>query len=667
MTSRRLAVEITGLGSSSEVSAFCGFLFFSEVVLQLIVFGMHRSGTSAITGLLQAMGAFLGEECELLAPMECNIDGFRERQDVHDINEHLLAALDASWYAPLNAESNKLPVAEQESFTGSAAPVIEKLNRHHLWALKDPRMCVLYPYWKPLLSDPIGVLCWRNPLEVAASLQRRDGLPFVYGLALWEWYTVKALEALQDMPFCVVSYDRLIDKPLDTALELYQSCLKCGVSGLREPNDEMLASVIKPGLRHEAADRAIEDDWLSRNQLNLINWLRNPAGAPPIHGSDAARSVLEVIGDLRQRLDSAERRICAVEQCCRAANEGRERWEKRAETVMRSADALSDASDVLLRSLSWKIGRTAGTFARLVQGGKAGSSPESFLQRAAAEYRDWKRHRDFRVIALINTYNEELLIRPCIEHLISHGIDIFILDNESTDRTVEIALEYKGRGLIAVENVPRNTDAFCMLPILARKEELTAELDADWFMHTDSDEFRYPPAGFSTLKEAIVAADARGYNAIEFMEYTFVATAEHPRHLPGSFLETMRWYYPFQPFRPHRLNAWKRQSVPVSLAEFGGHQVNFPGRRIYPEYFVLRHYTYLSEEHAVAKFAKLKPVIAEAGYHGFRKKLIAADIALPSENDLRLFDGNASLDASAPRKTRFVEDAMRRRLEGGGK
>jgi len=40
--------------------------------------------------------------------------------------------------------------------------------------------------------------------------------------------------------------------------------------------------------------------------------------------------------------------------------------------------------------------------------------------------------------------------------------------------------------------------------------------DGDWYIHHDADEFREAPAPWSTLKEAIQAVDAEGYNAIDF-------------------------------------------------------------------------------------------------------------------------------------------------------
>ena len=62
---------------------------------------------------------------------------------------------------------------------------------------KDPRICLLLPYWRAVLQAPMAaVLVWRAPLAVARSLRRRDGTPLPYGVALWERYNRSAIANL---------------------------------------------------------------------------------------------------------------------------------------------------------------------------------------------------------------------------------------------------------------------------------------------------------------------------------------------------------------------------------------------------------------------------------------------------------------------------------------
>jgi glycosyltransferase involved in cell wall biosynthesis len=259
------------------------------------------------------------------------------------------------------------------------------------------------------------------------------------------------------------------------------------------------------------------------------------------------------------------------------------------------------------------------------------------------------------VVAIIAAYNEERFIGDCLEHLFANGVEAYLCDNESTDKTVEIASSYLGRGLRGIEILPRD-GTYRWRQILARKQHLAAELTADWCMHLDVDEIPQSPRVGQTLADAFGEADRAGYNAVEFRELTFVATREVPDHDHPDFRRTMRWYYPFAPRRLHLVRAWKRQPR-VDLVSTGGHQAQFSGRRISPQPLFLRHYLILSREHMVRKYVQRRYDSGEVhdGWHGWRAKLTADKIRLPSETELRSTASDADLDASSPRRRHYVE------------
>jgi len=255
-----------------------------------------------------------------------------------------------------------------------------------------------------------------------------------------------------------------------------------------------------------------------------------------------------------------------------------------------------------------------------------------------------------RVVALLATHNEERFTGGCIEHLARHGVETYLIDNESTDATVAIAERFQGRGLAGIETLAHDEVSWLGLQ-LNRKAELAATIDADWFVHVDADEIRLPPHSGHTLAEAVAEVDELGYNAVNFLELTFVPTREHPDHDHPRFQETMRWYYPFLPHFPNRLNAWKRQEHPVDLRSEGGHHVDFPGLRLYPESFPMRHYLHLSVEHAIRKYAKraYDPAELAAGWHRRRAAFRGDDILLIPESELREYVSDDLLDVSNPR------------------
>ena len=279
-----------------------------------------------------------------------------------------------------------------------------------------------------------------------------------------------------------------------------------------------------------------------------------------------------------------------------------------------------------------------------------------------------------RIVAILASYNEQRFIRACLEHYLQQGIEVYLLDNDSTDGTLDIAREYLGRNLIGIERIPRN-GMYVWQDILKRKEEIADRLKADWLMHADPDEIRVAPDSRQTLAEAIADVDRQGYNAINFMEYTFIPVRESSEHDNDRFQDTMKWYYPFAQRHPHRLNAWKKQPrswrgpkalmreivrnkrLPpsVNLHNSGGHIVSFPGIRPYPVDFKLKHYIVLSLDHAIQKYVKkvYAPKEVESA-HGWRATVQEHDFLLPSQSQMRLYTSDDELDPGNPLKEHLL-------------
>lgn len=262
-------------------------------------------------------------------------------------------------------------------------------------------------------------------------------------------------------------------------------------------------------------------------------------------------------------------------------------------------------------------------------------------------------------MAILATYNERRFIGNCIEHLHAQGIDVYVCDDGSTDETMKIAEQHLGRGLIGIEQLPRpEGGTFDLAAQLSRKEELTREIDADWFMHMDADEIRLPPPGQATLADAFAAADRNGFNAVNFVEFTFVPTREEPDHDHPRYLDTLRSYYAFSPRFPHHLKAWSTND-PVDLVSSKGHNVSFPGLRMYPVSFPMKHYLFLSAPHAIEKY-----VNGREGRRAdsWRTHLTESTVDLLSQSELQRADRGVELDASRPRARHYLADRLQTRL-----
>ncbi|MFC0470048.1 sulfotransferase family protein [Halalkalibacter kiskunsagensis] len=219
----------------------------------ICILGMHRSGTSTVTGSLNILGVELGNEKKLLTPARFNKKGFWEYSDITQSQEKLLEILTSSWDStkPLPAlwwndekikpiKSKLINIVENE-FIGKP-----------LWGWKDPRNCLTVPLWKDILDELKIKLSYlivvRNPLDVAVSLKRRNKFYKKKSIDLWSLYTLSALLWTEKEERELIFYDDL--------LKGWQKALKPVASSLGIPWSEKIAvkasmeSFITPNLQH---------------------------------------------------------------------------------------------------------------------------------------------------------------------------------------------------------------------------------------------------------------------------------------------------------------------------------------------------------------------------------------------------------------------------------
>ena len=228
---------------------------------------------------------------------------------------------------------------------------------------------------------------------------------------------------------------------------------------------------------------------------------------------------------------------------------------------------------------------------------------------------------EFKVIAIIAAFNEGDIIGKTLETLAADGIDSYLIDNHSTDDTVLEAQRWLGRGLVGIETFPPGAPSteFAWAELLRRKEELAFSLEADWFIHHDADEIRQSPFPDLSLKAAIHYVDRTGYNCIDFRALVFPPTDDGFRQGddPATYFQ---WFEDAASFDQVQRKCWKSAKTRVSLAQSGGHDVDFPQRLVFPVPFLLRHYPIRSQAHGVRKvLVERKPRYAaderERGWH----------------------------------------------------
>ncbi|MCA1644633.1 MAG: glycosyltransferase [Chloroflexi bacterium] len=209
----------------------------------------------------------------------------------------------------------------------------------------------------------------------------------------------------------------------------------------------------------------------------------------------------------------------------------------------------------------------------------------------------------FRVAAIVPTFNEADVIAHTLQYLIDDGIDVYVVDNRSTDATVEIVRQFEGKGLLGVERFPAEPapKTYDLRAILGRIEELVVPLEHDWVMLHDADERRRGPWPGVGLRDALYHVDRAGYTCVDHVTLNFWPTDNG--YLPTHDVEEYFAYFEFSDHTGHfhQRRAWKNLGEGVSLAPSAGHDVGFYGRRVYPFKFLLKHYPFRSRSHGEYK------------------------------------------------------------------
>ncbi len=258
--------------------------------MQILVLGMHRSGTSVVTRIINMMGAYFGPEGMSLGYNRDNPKGFWERKDVVMLNDQLLQCFGARWQNVRGWDVSKLG-AVPKSLTGMVRSLTLEMDAHRPWVVKDPRMCITLPCWLPFLEVPVAVITSRDPGAIARSLEVRRQLPPEYGLALWECYAVHTIRQAHALPKIFVSFESMLETPVASTRSLYEALLRHEVQGLRMPSDREIRAFIDPTLERARRNAATQ---LTSEQENLAAMLRGELPFDPaVTISPAAQRLME--------------------------------------------------------------------------------------------------------------------------------------------------------------------------------------------------------------------------------------------------------------------------------------------------------------------------------------------------------------------------------------
>lgn len=220
--------------------------------MQIIVLGMHRSGTSLVTRLINMMGAYFGPEKAALGFGPDNPKGFWERRDALALNDAILHAHGCEWHKLARwPMENRKPLEPKQIH--AIRSLVMDMDAFRPFVLKDPRLCLTFEYWKPHLEVPVVVIVHRDPLEVAQSLAKRNGLPPDYTLALWEYHAAGLLNAGSGLPCIHLRHGDALADPVSFTEQLHARLEQEDVRGLRLPSSREILAFVDPKLHRARA------------------------------------------------------------------------------------------------------------------------------------------------------------------------------------------------------------------------------------------------------------------------------------------------------------------------------------------------------------------------------------------------------------------------------
>ncbi|HEU4831000.1 MAG TPA: hypothetical protein VFS65_02420, partial [Candidatus Saccharimonadales bacterium] len=140
------------------------------------------------------MGIDFGNDEELIAGDSYNERGYHENKDLSYLGEEILIALGGDHMRPPFLEPGWETFSLLDSFRAKAKLLVEtKFRKSHAWGWKDPRTSLLLPFWRQIFQPTHYIITIRNPLAVAESLLRRNGIAIRHGSELWFLHMASAI------------------------------------------------------------------------------------------------------------------------------------------------------------------------------------------------------------------------------------------------------------------------------------------------------------------------------------------------------------------------------------------------------------------------------------------------------------------------------------------
>jgi glycosyltransferase involved in cell wall biosynthesis len=260
-----------------------------------------------------------------------------------------------------------------------------------------------------------------------------------------------------------------------------------------------------------------------------------------------------------------------------------------------------------------------------------------------------------KIIAVLAVRNERKYLANCLMHLIDNGIEFAVIDNESSDDT---------RALLETSPFREHLVDYVMHPypgyfdwqgLMKAREDAALRSGADWVLFVSADEIMHSYQDGESLSEAIARVANTGVDVIDFNEFVFLPVERDYQSDIRGYQDILHYYF-FEPTKPRLMRA-RRRNLNVSHLAAGGHTLSGEDFILSAESFVLRHYIFSDQGHALEKYTNRvfsKDEIA-LGWHGNRVGMEVESFMFPAVSKLQCLDRSdqKNLDRTDIKKTHY--------------
>ena len=354
-----------------------------------------------MAGLINLMGAYLGPQDLMLPSKPDNPKGYWERWDIFELHNAILRYLHLGWDCLSEFDIAGL---QDEGLIARFKPEVEKimleLEANRPWLIKDPRINILLPFWLPLLDAPVCINVYRNPLEIAKSLQNREGFDLHLGLALWEQYTLLGLAHSAGLPRLMISYHDLMSSPFETIECLHGHLNSLGVNSLRMLSKEEILTFVDPSLHRQKWDHSLLKEYANPHQLKLNQAFIEDRALQieklpglSLGALEAMRFYETQMRPLIHDLEDIQKQRKELKQKVHDLKKENEIAHQDLTELNDFFSALSNEMQAIFESLTWKAGNTFTNLAMRFMLRKPDPGARGQIERIFQEVESWQQSR----------------------------------------------------------------------------------------------------------------------------------------------------------------------------------------------------------------------------------------------------------------------------------